>query len=107
MSADTRANLIFVGTHGHVRALDKHTGAEVWTTSLPGTAYSLVILLCEDGIVFAGANGKLFALHPSSGEILWRNELPGLRYGPMTLATTTAATNPLPLIVEDQRQRSD
>ena len=37
--------LLFVGAHGHVRAVSKSNGRKVWETSLPGTSYTIVFLL--------------------------------------------------------------
>ena len=87
------AQLLFVGTHGRVRAVEKRTGRQVWDTRLPKGGLQLVTLLCEDGVVFAGAYGRLHALDGLTGRLLWSNELPGLGYSFMTLATARAASD--------------
>ena len=88
-------DLIFIGTYGHVRALDKRTGAEVWTTSLPSTGYDLVTLLVENDIIYAGSRGHLFALTPGDGKVLWDSDLPSLGYGMMMLATMKSSSPPM------------
>ncbi|RPI62210.1 MAG: hypothetical protein EHM48_04450 [Planctomycetaceae bacterium] len=89
MSSSDHRNLLFVGTHGHVRAIDKRTGADIWTTSLPDTGYTIVSLLYEAGLVFAGSKGYVFALDATSGRICWSNQLSGLGYEHMILATAS------------------
>jgi len=88
-------DLLFVGTHGRVRALDKRTGDEVWTTSLPSTGYGLVTLLVEDDMIYAGSRGHLFALRPADGAVLWRNDLPSMGYGDMMLVTMRSSSPPV------------
>lgn len=85
------SQLLFIGTYGHVRAVDKHTGQQVWDAKLPKSFGQLVTLLFEDQVLFAGVHGRLFALEPATGRVVWSSELPGLGYGFMTLATTRAA----------------
>ena len=54
MSADIERkhdHLLFAGTHGHVVAIDKRSGATVWKTQLPKSSYQVVSLLYEDGTV--------------------------------------------------------
>ena len=83
--------LLFIGTHGHVKAIAKEDGSDVWSISLPGTGYEVVTLLFEDGILFAGSNGKVFGVDPRDGSILWSNPLSGLGYDHMVLATIRGA----------------
>ena len=92
----TRAeDLLFIGTHGHVRAVGKKHGRKVWNTSLPSTGYGLVTLLHEDGVLYAASYGRLFALDALTGEILWKNGLRGLGNADVLLATTRSSTDPL------------
>ena len=86
-------DLLYVGLHGHVAAIDKRSGVEAWRTSLPDTGYDVVTLLHEDGLLFAVSKGHLFALDAESGRVLWRNRLKGLGHGYALLATTRSATN--------------
>lgn len=66
---ETTRKLLFAGTHGHVIALDKATGTEVWRTSLPKTGFSVVSIVHEEGRLLCGAGGRVFALDSESGEI--------------------------------------
>jgi len=89
----TSADLLFVGTRGHVRAVSKRTGRLAWDLSLPGTGYEVVTILVEDDVVYAGSRGHLFAIHAISGELLWQNGLKGLGYEPLTLATVSGSNH--------------
>jgi outer membrane protein assembly factor BamB len=69
---------LFVGTHGHVVALNKKSGRKVWDCSLPSTGFSIVSIVVEDGFLFCASGGRAFALDPETGEIRWTNALKGL-----------------------------
>ncbi len=103
-------HLLFIGTNGHVRAVHKGTGKDVWTTSLPGTGYSIVSLMYEAGFLFAGSKGYVFALDATNGRILWTNRLEGLNYEHMVLASVGGSSDPLPVwtvIEEDDKKRRE
>ena len=87
MKTYSHRDLLFIGTHGHVTAINKKTGRKVWSTSLPKTGFHIVSLLYKDGVVYAGSNGYLFALDAADGSIEWSNGLKGLGHGHMVLAT--------------------
>ncbi len=93
-------DLLFVGTHGHVRAIHKRTGRRAWDTSLPGTGYTLVSVLYEDGVVFAASHGHVFGLDAATGAIRWKNALKGLGYDDVSLATSRQATDDLTVRVK-------
>jgi outer membrane protein assembly factor BamB len=103
MTAD---DLIFVGTSGYVRAVDRKTGADAWTANLPSTSTHIVTLLFADGVLYAGASGQLFALDPLTGAIRWHNGLAGLGYKHMTLAIGRASSMTLPqlVVLEDEER---
>lgn len=101
---------LFVGTHGHVLAIDKQDGTEIWRTSLPKTGYRPVLLLYEDGQLLVGTRGKLFALDPLDGSIRWENELTGLGHDLVALATTRQGTRDAELAggaAEEAARQSD
>ncbi len=83
---------LFVGTHGHVLALEKETGKTVWDRSLPGTGYSVVAIVFEDGRLLCGSGGKVFALDPADGSIVWENPLRGMGMG-LTFLTTVRSND--------------
>lgn len=95
-------SLLFVGTHGHVTALDRFTGEERWRTSLPSTGWSIVTLLFQDGVLHAASKGHVFAINPANGEVFWRSDLPKLGSDHVCLATTRTSANagadPLPQV---------
>lgn len=79
---------LFVGTHGHVLAVDQTSGRTLWDTSLPGTGYSVVSIVVEGGRLLCASGGKVFALDPTDGSILWENALPGMGTGVVFLTTS-------------------
>ena len=79
--------LLFVGTHGHVAAINKTNGRKVWSTSLPKSGYGVVSILPEDGQLLCACGGYVFALDPLTGDILWTNGLRGLGNGIVFLST--------------------
>jgi outer membrane protein assembly factor BamB len=81
---------LFVGTHGHVAALHKKTGRKAWDRSLPGTGFSIVSIVIEDGLLFCASGGRAFALEPETGEIRWTNALKGLGSGFVYLSTANS-----------------
>ncbi|GJM23578.1 MAG: hypothetical protein DHS20C15_34930 [Planctomycetota bacterium] len=87
----THERYVFVGTHGHVVAVDQETGATIWETSLPGTGYSVVAIVFESGRLLCASGGKVFALDPLDGSIRWENPLRGMGTGVTYL--TTARSN--------------
>ena len=79
---------IYIGIKGHVVAIDRATGSELWRTHLTGSTYVTVYI---DGGLFAGTRGKLYALDPATGSILWTNELNGLGYNLITFSGSATA----------------
>lgn len=89
------AEAMYIGTNGHVAAVDMTTGHELWRTALGGrfsaTRINDVCLLQHEGRIFAGSCGHLFCLDATTGSILWHNELEGLGYNDVTLAIADKA----------------
>jgi outer membrane protein assembly factor BamB len=83
---------LYIGSNGHVAAIDVETGEEFWRSKLGGagifshTAYADVCVIEHEGRVFAGSNGHLFCLDARNGEMLWRNDLKGMGHNDVTLA---------------------
>jgi outer membrane protein assembly factor BamB len=71
-----RPSLVYVGIRGHVVAINRLTGAEVWKTGLKGSQF--VQVTRDQDFVFATAKGELFCLSPLSGEVIWHNSLKGM-----------------------------
>ena len=80
----SQTNLIFIGIHGTVLALDRATGQEVWSAKLKGSDLANVVLL--DGALSATADGELFCLDASTGKLRWQNRLKGLGVGLVSIA---------------------
>ena len=83
------ATLLYLGTNGHVLALDPATGEKVWRQAvapgLLGNVRADVCVLEHAGTVYAGCHGEVSALDGRTGEVLWRNGLQGLGYNDVTL----------------------
>jgi len=84
-------DLLFLGTFGHVLAVEKRTGKTAWTASLPKGGYALVSIIYEDDTLFCAAGGHLYALDPKNGYLLWRNDLKGMRHGPIYITTAQSS----------------
>lgn len=82
------SQVLFVGGHGYVAAIEKGEGKEIWRSSLKGSGYKYVTVLLEGNQLFAASGGKLYCLSPDTGEELWFNAMPGLGYGIYSFATT-------------------
>lgn len=82
---------LFIGSNGHVCAIDPQSGVEVWRRRLQegvltATGHSDVSVIARAGVVYAGSQGHLFALSADDGTILWHNEMRGLGYNDVALA---------------------
>ena len=76
-------SVVFTGIRGHVVALDRTTGAELWRTKLKGTDF--VNLASDGAFIIAGTSGEVFCLDPATGSLLWRNPMKGLGFGVVSL----------------------
>ena len=96
---------LYVGTNGHVLALDPVRGEELWRTKLPkrstGAPTTIVI---KGHHLFVGHYGRVFALDRRTGEVLWQNELSKTGYHAVLLAME-GATSPGGDAVTVARQR--
>lgn len=81
---EVAADRIFVGVTGHVLALSREGGAELWRTKLVSGYNALVIVEWPD--VYAACHGELYRLEHGTGDILWKNKMKGLGYQVMTIA---------------------
>lgn len=73
---------LFIGVGGHVVAIDRSTGQEVWRTKVRMSAVTTVSI--HGDRILAGAQGELCCLDAATGSILWRNKLRGLGMGVVT-----------------------
>ena len=80
---------LYIGIKGHVVAVDRATGGEIWRTPLAGSTY--VTVYSDRGGLYAGSRGALFCLDRTTGSILWRNNLSGLGYNLITFGGSDAA----------------
>ncbi|HST59007.1 MAG TPA: PQQ-binding-like beta-propeller repeat protein [Longimicrobium sp.] len=84
--------LLYIGSNGHVAAVDPATGEEAWRTALAGSGFFAstgsqdVTVIQHENRVFAGCYGHLFCLDAATGQIIWQNGLKGLGYNDVTLS---------------------
>jgi outer membrane protein assembly factor BamB len=71
----TIEQLIFVGLNGYAVALDRDSGAIVWSNDELKSGY--VTLLLDGDRLIVSTGGYLFCLDPLTGKILWNNEMTG------------------------------
>ena len=95
----TLAETVFIGMRGHVLALDRRTGGELWRTPLKSCGFVNVSLDGPD--LLATTHGEIFCLNPVTGHIRWNNPLRGMGYGLICIAGASAQA---PLAEEHHRQ---
>jgi outer membrane protein assembly factor BamB len=74
--------LVFVGLNGYAIALDRETGAIVWSNNELKSGY--VTLLLDGDRLVVSTNGYLFCLDPLTGQVLWNNKMSGYGGGAPT-----------------------
>lgn len=85
---------LYIGLGGHVVAIDRATGAEIWRAKLRSSSF--VTIAVEPDAIYAGANGELYCVDPATGSIRWHNRLKGLgmsviAFGGSNISTTAKA----------------
>jgi outer membrane protein assembly factor BamB len=86
-------DLLFLGFNSRVVALDRDTGALIWSWKAPKGRSSYVAILVDDEQLFVSIDGYTYCLDPFKGNQLWFNGLKGFGYGLPTLATATNHTS--------------
>jgi outer membrane protein assembly factor BamB len=92
---------IYVGVGGHVVALDRTTGAEMWRTRLKS---GLVNLACDEYRLYAAVQGQLFCLDPATGAVLWKNPLRRLGLGLVSILPPGGGAASFPSLVQATRE---
>lgn len=107
-----RRGLLHVGIKGHVLALDRSSGVEVWRTKLDGVRmrmHDFVHLHRDTDDLYASYNGEVFCLDPATGAVRWRNNLKGLGTGLTSMlsdASPRRESGPLSLIEQHRRNEA-
>lgn len=84
---------IFLGIGGHVVALNRFDGRELWRTKLGGmwsSGFVTSVTLLDDRL-YATSNGEITCLDPRTGEVKWHNGLSGLGTGFIAVAGGSSA----------------
>ena len=101
----TPSELIHVGIKGTVIALNRQTGAIVWTKSLKGTEF--VNLLLEGDCVYAATRGEVFCLDARTGAGLWHNPLKGFGTGLTTMVVPDSLRAGVTAALAEKRKRDE
>ena len=100
--AELSKSLILTGIKGHVIALDKATGHEVWRTKLKRSDF--VNLMSDGNVIFAATSGEVFSLDAGTGTILWNNRMAGLGLGLVSLLSGNVAGGAQVVLAEENRR---
>lgn len=72
-------NYLILGINGHVVAINKDDGSELWRKKLKSG--TITVVSSDNTKVYASSSGHLFCLDKATGEQIWTNSLKGLGYG--------------------------
>ncbi|MDB6072859.1 MAG: hypothetical protein JWO89_499 [Verrucomicrobiaceae bacterium] len=83
-------DLVYVGFHKRVAALNRKTGEIVWQwQASSGSSY--LTLLVDGGMVIVSVDGYMYGLEASSGRELWFNSMKGFGTGVASLASANGS----------------
>ena len=102
----TPAFPVYLGTNGHVVALNALDGIELWRRKLPDVSSGVISILVIGDDLYAAAYGHAYCLNRHTGEIVWKNGLKGLGYHPVTIACEGAASAFPPVAATIDQQTS-
>ena len=95
--SDRRMNttdLVYVGFHKRVAALNRRTGEMVWQwQAAKGMSY--LTLLVDRDTVIVSVDGYMYGLEASSGRELWFNPMKGFGTGVASIASVNGAAQNL------------
>lgn len=100
------SSIVYIGLKAHVVAIEKATGAKLWSTKLKSglsSGSSFVTLLVDGPRIYAHTHGELSCLDASTGQLLWTNELDGLGYD-LASIVIEGASSPSPESVAFRKQ---
>ena len=85
-------NILHLGIGGHLVALDKATGTELWRVKLRGSGF--VTVSFDEASVYGSSYGEIFCLEQTTGQLRWHNKLKGLGTGFVTHAAFPFRSQP-------------
>lgn len=97
--------LIFVGLNGYALALNRDTGAIVWSNAEMKSGY-VTLLLDEDRLIVS-TNGYIYCLDPLTGKIIWNNPLKGYGGGTPTSLISVRGQSSQTLVEQAVAKRAD
>ena len=91
-SMRTVSDLVFVGFHSQVIALDRYTGEIVWKWKSPkGSGFPAVLV--DGDRLMVSINGYMYCLDPLYGQEVWSNPLEGMGVGTPCLASANVTAS--------------
>ncbi len=99
------SDLLFIGIKGSVIALDRATGAQIWTTHLKSSDFVNVVF--DAGRIYATTSGEVFCLEPLTGNAVWHNPLKGFGWGLATIAGEDDLRTSLRTVLAEKRRRDE
>lgn len=100
--------LVFVGFNRRVVALNRDTGALVWSWKASNGTGFPALLLDGDRLVVS-VNGYTYCLDPITGEQYWENTLPGMGMGTACIASiygNSGSTAAAAIIAQQSQQQA-
>jgi outer membrane protein assembly factor BamB len=94
----TVEDLVFVGLNGYALALNRETGAIVWSNNKLKSGY--VTLLLDGDRLIVSTNGYIFCLDPLTGDVLWNNPLKGYGMGTPTSMISVRGQSPPAIVLQ-------
>lgn len=101
-------DLLFVSFNSRVVALNRDTGALLWSWKSPKGRSNYVAILVDEEQLFVSIDGYTYCLDPFSGRQIWFNPLKGHGYGIPSLATAnfnTGSAAAAELIAREQNRQ--
>jgi outer membrane protein assembly factor BamB len=96
------SDLVYIGIHGSVVALDRASGDIVWSNHLRSSEF--VNVLVDGDRVFATTYGEAFCLDAHSGQTVWHNRLKGFGLGLATIATADSFRAGVAAVLAEKRR---
>jgi outer membrane protein assembly factor BamB len=85
-------DLVFVGFHSRVAALDRYDGRIVWSWKFPQGSGFVALLLDGDRLI-ASVQGYTYCIDPLTGAQVWANPMTGFGLGVPSIASVNGSTS--------------
>ena len=97
MALDIPSSRLYVGINGYGISLKLPELEIIYSTSLPGSGYSITSVASGNDVAYFASNGIVYALN-TQGEVIAKNGLSGRGYHETRLATSPVGVAEIPLL---------